>query len=272
MKARLTAALLALAIVCALCSCAKKAEPIPLAVDTPPATATPSETPTAAEPTLLPTAAPDVPLVYTTLDATPTALAVLDDGDIAELIASIELTDLPATQGFYYSALSTEDEKHCVYSYLEIGGVRYDLGMVMYGESGIEWYSFKMITGAVDATETQVFSQPRAYGATAVVSSYYTISDGVPMHITDIDGYIELRDFDADGYIEILASVYGTPATGIIYKFDIVNNAVRQADLAALLGCGYVIYHDEQQVFITYDENIKAGPEYILMNGAFIQK
>jgi|GEM_PF-3996762 len=280
MRTRIAIAiLLAFAVICAMFGCANKhpdtpppfeatPESLPTTGATP-ATVTPSETPTV--PTPIPTAALDVPLVYTTLDATPTALAVLDDSDIAELLVVIELADLPAMQGFYYS-LSGEGYEWDIYAYLEIGGVRYELGMVAYGDANPEQHSLHERSLMTDGTQSGFYELVRSLGANYMQCSYYVVENGVPLHIIDIDRAYVYEDIDGDGVYEILAS-YGTASFDQhVYKFDLENETVYFASLAKLLGCDAVYYDTEQQVYRTFSWESGDGAQYVLKDGVFVAK
>ncbi len=150
------------------------------------------------------------------------------------------------TQGFYRS-----DEGNKFYSYLSIGGVKYDLGYVGYGTDGE--YS-DMLTATDIASDMPVYQQTMAYGAAVTATSYYIVRDNIPYLLYTMPGTGSQHDLDGDGSVETVSNA-GEPIfpEDFIYEWHMQTGTIDILPLTEALDCDEASYNPDDNLIHTYN-------------------
>ncbi|MPM07388.1 hypothetical protein SDC9_53694 [bioreactor metagenome] len=154
------------------------------------------------------------------------------------------------TQGFYRSEEKGEVGNE-FYSYLSIGGVKYDLGYVGY-DAGGGYQNVLFALTDIDSA-TPVYRQIKIYGLTAIETSYYTIRNNAPYLLYNMPGIGEQYDLDGDGSVETVANA-GTPLfqEDFIYEWNVRAGTISLLPLTEALGCDIASYGADDNLIHTY--------------------
>lgn len=228
-----------------------------------------------------------IPLRFRTEALDYKKLPVLDESKVTQYIGEGESNGI--IQGFYKSRGNTGyditdyftygDDYRGNYSYVLIGGVKYDLGWVSY-EGVDKDYLLKAygIKSADIKWDTPVYKLNRLYGLVAPTTSYLTIENGIPYIIFDTSDWGKECDLDGDGVLEMVANTgVGTAPDYVIYEWSLSDKTVRYVRLTDVLNCDIAAYLDDKNLFSasSYDENAgKYGTEslYQYKDGKLIRK
>ncbi len=169
------------------------------------------------------------------------------------------------TQGFYKAKYNTGsdmadyftygyDDIGC-YSYININGLKYDLGWVTYdGNNDKELLLWTYGIKETDInSETPIYKMQRLFGLSAPTTSYLTIKDNVPYIIFDTPGWGEEYDLDDDGMPETVANAgTGIWQDYVIYEWLPGNKTIRYTRPADVLNCDIVTYFADKNLFAAY--------------------
>ena len=198
-------------------------------------------------------------------------LPLLDESKVTQYIGEGESNGI--TQGFYKARGNTGyditdyftygDEDRGYYSYIVIGGVKYDLGWVSY-EGNDKDYLLRVygIKSADIRLDTPVYKVQRLYGLVAPTTSYLTIENSIPYIIFDTPDWGEEYDLDGDGVPETIANAgTGTSQDYVIYEWSPSDKTIRYVRLTDALDCDIVTYLDDRNLFsaYSYDDENTAG-------------
>jgi hypothetical protein len=265
--------LMILVISCALCACAAPLASIP--VPTP----TPSET-----------AGEGLPLVWNhTETIAPQPLSVLDESNVDTVFFTAPSNAEGVAQGLYTRKDAADDYSR--YSFLEIGGVKYDLGnigsRVYVSDAELGNFAFSPVSFSSRDAKVPQYSQNKSFGAAYVSTGYYSIADGVPYFWYEVIGMSEYGriynifvpmhyDFDGDGVDELLAGDFAVISQLTIYKWDLDNGRMLSCNLNELLGADGMEYSvgnvEEYNLFRTWsvqDGFDEPGSSYHYKDGVF---
>ena len=229
-----------------------------------------------------------IPLQFRTGALDYKKLPLLDESKVTQYIGEGESNGI--TQGFYKARGNTGyditdyftygDEDRGYYSYIVIGGVKYDLGWVSY-EGSDKDYLLRVygIKSADIRLDTPVYKVQRLYGLAAPTTSYLTIENGIPYIIFDTPDWSAEYDLDGDGVLETVANAgTGTSPDYVIYEWSPSDKTIRYVRLTDALDCDIVTYLGDRNLFSAYsydDENTagRFGPEsmYQYKDGKLIQ-
>ncbi|MDR1615470.1 MAG: substrate-binding domain-containing protein [Syntrophomonadaceae bacterium] len=178
-----------------------------------------------------------IPIVYTYKEQiTPLPLPEFTGNVAGRTIAEfdIPLRDeaVKRVRQVLYESGASSDE---IYSFLEINGVRYDLGRI--GARTDEKIAENQLEIAMFNSDSTVYAQYKI--AENDFTCFYDMkdmSDGAPQELFRIDGPVELE------HVNIIFSAYATNniwagRSGRLYKYDIKEATLSGVDVAALLGC-----------------------------------
>jgi hypothetical protein len=211
-------------------------------------------------------------------------LQVLNESTVKSVISEqIIYSDI--TQGFYRSS-EAELVDVDIYSYIEIDGVKYDLGKIAFGEdnvlslrSGYADYRFMTVRHLkLDASDATIYQQSKGYGTKSASVSYYIIKNGVPVFLTEVFGVEKYTDFDASGVTAILSTDRAVRYTEwTVSKLDLRKKVLHFTVLNELLKCDSVDYSNGR--FYTSNEPPNLGQEppiegytYSLNDRGFVPK
>ncbi len=158
------------------------------------------------------------------------------------------------TQGFYRSDEKSETGIE-FYSYLSIGGVKYDLGYVGYGSDGEREDMLKScgFTETDIDSETPVYRQLRILGAAAAETSYFTIRDDIPYLLYDMPGIGGQYDLDGDGSVETVSNAGSSVfIQDVLYEWHTGAETVGLLPLSEALGCDIASYNPDDNLIYTY--------------------
>jgi hypothetical protein len=221
------------------------------------------------------------------VDVVPQPLNELDEQYVLRYILEREVFGEDIVQG-YYRSTSPESYETAVHSYIEIGGKKYDVGQVCYGEDntvesdGTRFYRLSLSLGDLDAAYKTIYVQYKSYGAKYVSTAYYIIEDDIPKFIYEIIGVDEYYHYDDSGVYSISSTDYHVPFNEyVIYKFDLENEKILFTNLLTFFDCDGVEFDKYRRLFFTCrkgpDDEIDAGPEfsergnvYTFDNGEFV--
>lgn len=196
-------------------------------------------------------------------------LPILDESKVKQFTFTGESAGI--TQEFYkaygntgtdvwdYFTYGSADAAEGHYSYIAIGGVKYDLGFVACGDGSAD-KDYVLKNHGLKSTrikwDTPVYQLNRTFGLAAMTTSYLTIKGGVPYIILDTSGWGEQYDLDADGIPETTANVAtGTSPDYVIYEWEQNSNSIRCIQLTDALDCDVVAYLAEENLFYASDWN-----------------
>jgi hypothetical protein len=205
-------------------------------------------------------------------------LTILNDANVRLVLNEPEL-DIPGVKQIHYRDMSAEQPDIDIYSYLEIAGIKYEIGKVGYGEPSVfpsvtERLRFSPFAGVLTQTDIQILTQYRFLGAKYDLVDYYVIENGAPIQIAEITGVVEYSDVDGDEISEVISTDYGARTVHItITKFDFENGCLRNSNIAELLGVDSVDYQEKlwfTRIIDTATNEMRDGYKYKLINGEFV--
>jgi hypothetical protein len=205
-------------------------------------------------------------------------LTILNDANVGLVLNESEL-DIPGIRQIHYRDMSAEQPDIDIYSYLEIAGIKYEIGKVGYGEPSVfpsmtERLKFSPFAVVLTQTDIQIFTQYRFLGAKYDLVDYYVIENGAPVQIAEITGVVEYSDVDGDGISEVISTDYGARTVHItITKFDFENGCLRNSNIAELFGVDSADYQEKlwfTRIIDTATNEIRDGYKYKLINGEFV--
>ena len=211
-----------------------------------------------------------------------TPLQAVKKGAVEKIVFSEQTVNQGMFQGFYRK--KDIDEPQNIYSYIEIGGTRYDLGQIAYGEDNILAgesgnFRFSEPDFKLDISGAAVYRQYKTYGAKYDAVAYYTIENGIPIFLCEITGVTGYADYDASGVMSVLSTDRAVPFTEYtVNKFDLSDKTLHFTSLTELLSCDGIYYEEEHgRLFFTFHKptgsnwvNPEDGCVYSFADGVFL--
>ena len=213
-------------------------------------------------------------------------LPLLDEKNVNRIITEESIGIDGIVQGFYRN--NNSDLPYNIYSFIEIGGIKYDIGQITYGEDntlslspyGYLLYHFRHeLTRELDASGESIYQQQKSYGTKYDAVAYYIIVDDVPIFLTEISGVVEYIDIDSSGVSSILSTDRSLPYTECyVNKLDLRNKVLHFTNLTELLKCDSVYYNIDTGLYLTHHKPVDPSQDspvegfvYSFDNGIFIQ-
>lgn len=217
-----------------------------------------------------------IPLQFKTEKLNYKKLPVLDESKVTSYVCEAGSEDI--TQGFYkadgnigaditdYYTYGNAEIDGEYYSYLIIGGIKYDLGWVGYVGGNKDYMLGTYGINSTDITwDTPVYQLNRTFGLSAMTTSYLTIDKGVPYIIFDIPGRGIQYDIDGDGTIETTANAGGSTSQDfVLYEWDMQDKSIRHVRLMDLLdpgenGYNITAYGTDENLFRAFSRDQESG-------------